>query len=131
MRPFSSGTTSRPEDQVGVAVGIDAHRWQPSAETLLQLVYQPEDIVQAVGGLPIAAEDDLPVGADVPAEEAVQRLLPGGLPFQPEGVLRINGASLPAVTQAEFAVAVALVGEIHIEGVFILVGYGHEKTSFF
>ena len=73
------------------------------------------------------------VGKALPGKGQLQRpqLLPGGLPFQPEGVLRINGAFLPAVTQAEFAVAVALVGEIHIEGVFILVGYGHEKTSFF
>ena len=97
-------------DQVGVAVGVDAHLGQLPAEALLHLVHQPEDVLDAVGRLAIAAEHDLPIRTHVPAEKAVQGLLPGGLPLQPEGVLRIDGALLSPVAQTEFTVAVALVG---------------------
>ena len=98
-----------------MAVGIDAHRWQPSAETLLQLVYQPEDIVQAVGGLPIAAEDDLPVGADVPAEEAVQSLPGGWVPAPATGSPLYRWSLFFTMAQTELTVAVALVGEVDVQ----------------
>ena len=118
-------------DQIGVAVGVDAHRGQLVPKALLQLVHQPHNVVDAVGGLAVAAEDDLPVGTHVPAQEAVQGLLAGGLPLQPQGVLGVDGALLLPVAQAELAVAVAAVGEVHIQRALIFIGDGHSRHASF
>ena len=71
-------------DQVGMAIGVDAYRGQLPAEAFFQLVHQPEDVLNTVGRLSIAAEHNLPIRTHIPAEKAVQSLLSGGLPLQPE-----------------------------------------------
>ena len=50
---------------------------------------------------------------------------PEWLPLQPEGVLRIDGALLLAVAQAEVTVAVALVGKVHVQRALVFIGDGH------
>ena len=103
-RPWSRGVHVPAQEQVGVAVGVDAHRWQVG-HPLFQLVHQPHDVVGAVHGLSEAAEHQLPVLGEVPGQQVVQGFLPGGLVLQPQ-VVGVDGALVAVAAQAEYAGAV-------------------------
>ena len=104
-------------------VGVDPHRRQ-AGDLLLQPVHQPEDIVRAEHRLSKSTKYQFPIGGEVPAEQIGQRLLPGGLMFQPE-VIGIDAALVTVVPQAEYTRAVTAIGKIHIEGALILIANGH------
>ena len=105
-----------------MAVGVDADGIFDLL--FLQLLCDPDEVIQPAGGLAEAAEDNFVKDGQLPGENLRKNvLLCRLLALIPKGI-RL-GHMIGGVADAEIAVAGAYVGEIDIEIVTQNIGSGH------
>ena len=80
-------------------------------------------IGETVGGLAVAAEDQLGVFIKVAGEYRVHNLIEGGLALKPEAVGAISAVTV--IANAEIATVGAFIGHIYVETAVYYVGYTH------
>jgi hypothetical protein len=80
-------------------------------------------IGETVGGLTVAAEDQLGVFIKVAGEYRVHNLIEGGLALKPEAVGAISAVTV--IANAEIATVGAFIGHIYVETAVYYVGYTH------
>ena len=109
-----------------MAVGVQADGRQVGPSGGPELVAEPKQIVRPAGGLPIAAEDDLGILAQVLGQNLGQDSLLGRFLLEPQAP---QGGGL-LVPDAEHAVTVTAVGHVNIESAEVVIGHNiplHEK----